>query len=101
MSTLPLTGGRKKPAPRPRTEGVMKPRSRKHFCARIYPSGAKRALYISTGQSDVLRAQELLPHIRAQVARGKRVALPQPHNPRQPELFAPPETGAAAEPPLT
>jgi hypothetical protein len=84
-ATLPLTGGRKKPAPRPRTEGVVKPARRTCFYARLYPSGAKRARYISTHQSDVLRAQELLPHIRAMAERTKhgRVKLP---NPQQPEL---------------
>lgn len=85
MSTLPLTGGRKKPAPRPRTEGVVKPKSRPYYYARLYPSGAKRARYISTHQSDVLRAQELMPYLRAQAERRKG-RVPAPPNPQQPEL---------------
>lgn len=86
MSKLPLTGGRKKPAPRPRTEGVVKPARRAHFYARLYPSGAKRARYMSTYQSDVIKAQELLPFLRAKaerLKRGRRASMP---NPQQPEL---------------
>ncbi len=89
MKALPLTGGRKKPAPRPRTEGVVKPARRTHFYARLYPSGVKRARYISTHQSDVIKAQELLPFLRAEAERhkrGRRVSMP---NPLQPELFNP------------
>lgn len=72
MSTLPLTGGRKKPAPKPRTEGVFKPAHRRHYYARLYPSGAKRARCLSTGQSDVIKAQEMLPYLRAEAQRMKR-----------------------------
>jgi len=89
MSTLPLKGARKKPAPKPRTEGVTRLKGRKHFYARIWTSGSKRARYISTEQSDVIRAQELMPHIRAVAERSKsRVKV---RNILQPELEFPTE----------
>ena len=87
MSTLPLTGGRKKPTPKPRTEGVVILAGRLGYYARLYPSGAKRARYLAkrarylaTRQTDVIRAQEVLPYLRAEAQRRKgRVPMPNPN----------------------
>ena len=85
MSTLPLTGGRKKPGPKPRTEGVVKLAGRLGYYARLYPSGAKRVRYLATRQTDVIRAQEVLPYLRAEAQRRKgRVPMP---NPNQMEML--------------
>ncbi len=76
--TLPLTGERKKPEPRPRTEGLVKLSKRPCYYARLYAPGAKRATYRCTGRKDVATAALLLPHLRADLQRKTAASAPPP-----------------------
>ncbi len=74
--TLPLTGGRRKPEPKPRTEGLVHLKNRRGLYARLYIPGAKRAIYRSTGRTDVRTAETLLPHLRAALKRSHATPPP-------------------------
>lgn len=69
---MPLKGGRRKPAPRSRSEAVVKLKNRRYLYARLYPKGATRATYVSTHRQDVTTAQQLLPTLRAGHSRRDR-----------------------------
>lgn len=74
--TLPLTGARKKPEPKPRTEGLVQIGGRRCYYVRLYGPGAKRATYRSTGRPDVASAEQLIPHLRAALLRAARPTPP-------------------------
>jgi hypothetical protein len=75
-TTLPLTGGRKKAEPRPRSEGLCKLAKRRAYYARLYPPGAKRARYFSTHAETRSGAEAVLNHVRAEVARRRKSPPP-------------------------
>lgn len=71
---LPLQGGRRKPAPRPRTEGIVRLDRRRYWYVRLYPQGCKRAVYLSTQTTDHRKAEELVPGLRGEIGRRGRRA---------------------------
>jgi hypothetical protein len=78
---LDLKGARKKPEPRPRTEGITKLGNRPNYYLRVYPPGSKRATYKSTRRSDKRGAEAVVPHLRAQLQRPRPQSPPPQKHP--------------------